>query len=83
MDTYASTESSSKKSQPLLVIHSGLPEAMNVLRFLNEATEFLKLLWANAGSALANQGPGKLHGRKTGKHGQSDNPSGNYYKLGN
>lgn len=31
----------------------GLPEAMNVLRFLNKATEFPKLLWANAGSALA------------------------------
>lgn len=33
----------------------GLKEAINVLRFLNEATEFLKLLRANAGSALANQ----------------------------
>ena len=42
----------------------GLPEAVNVLRFLKEATESSKLLWANAGPALANQGPGRLHGRE-------------------
>ena len=37
---------------------------MNVLRFLKEVTESLKLLWANAGPGLANQGPDKLHGRE-------------------
>ena len=50
-------------SPPSHPLH-GPPEAVNVLRFLKEGTESSKLLWANAGLALANQGPGRLHGRE-------------------